>query len=82
MGALPQPGVPLVLKALPVSHAIRSRVENAVTLEEIARLAGVSRSTVSRVVNADRRYEPINSKSKRIRIAGFGYRWPRLGGIY
>jgi LacI family transcriptional regulator len=30
-------------------------VENAVTLEEIARLAGVSRSTVSRVVNGDRR---------------------------
>jgi LacI family transcriptional regulator len=30
-------------------------VENAVTLEEIARLAGVSRSTVSRVVNCDRR---------------------------
>jgi LacI family transcriptional regulator len=30
-------------------------VENAVTLEEIARIAGVSRSTVSRVVNGDRR---------------------------
>lgn len=35
--------------------ALRSRVENAVTLEEIARLAGVSRSTVSRVVNGDHR---------------------------
>ncbi len=30
-------------------------MEGAVTLEEIARLAGVSRSTVSRVVNGDRR---------------------------
>jgi LacI family transcriptional regulator len=43
------------LRALPVSHALELRVENAVTLEEIARLAGVSRSTVSRVVNGDRR---------------------------
>lgn len=31
---------------------------------------------------ADRRYEPINSTSKRIRIDGFGFRWLRLGGIY
>ncbi|MGH2617456.1 MAG: LacI family DNA-binding transcriptional regulator [Thermomicrobiales bacterium] len=34
---------------------LRHRMENAVTLEEIAHLAGVSRSTVSRVVNGDRR---------------------------
>ena len=31
---------------------------------------------------ANRRYEPINSTSKRIRIDGFGFRWLRLGGIY
>jgi LacI family transcriptional regulator len=34
---------------------MRIPMEGAVTLEEIARLAGVSRSTVSRVVNGDRR---------------------------
>jgi LacI family transcriptional regulator len=37
------------------SDALRFPPEGAVTLEEIARLAGVSRSTVSRVVNGDRR---------------------------
>jgi len=41
-------------------------VENAVTLEEIARLAGVSRSTVSRVVNGDRRV----SDAARQRVQG------------
>jgi LacI family transcriptional regulator len=44
-----------LLQALPVSHALGLHEENAVTLEEIARIAGVSRSTVSRVVNGDRR---------------------------
>ena len=38
-----------------MAAVLRSLGENAVTLEEIARLAGVSRSTVSRVVNGDRR---------------------------
>jgi maltose alpha-D-glucosyltransferase/alpha-amylase len=31
---------------------------------------------------ADRRYEPLDAKTKRTRINGFGYRWLRLGGIY
>ena len=31
---------------------------------------------------ADRRYEPVDTKTKRMRINGFGYRWLRLGGIY
>jgi maltose alpha-D-glucosyltransferase/alpha-amylase len=31
---------------------------------------------------ADRRYEPLDAKSTRIRINGFGFRWLRLGGIY
>jgi maltose alpha-D-glucosyltransferase/alpha-amylase len=31
---------------------------------------------------ADRRYEPLDAKSPRMRINGFGYRWLRLGGIY
>ena len=44
-----------MLQARPVSHALGLRMENALTLEEIARIAGVSRSTVSRVVNGDRR---------------------------
>jgi LacI family transcriptional regulator len=44
-----------LLQALPDSHALGLHAENAVTLEEIARIAGVSRSTVSRVVNGDRR---------------------------
>jgi LacI family transcriptional regulator len=37
----------------------RSGLEALVTLEEIARLAGVSRSTVSRVVNGDRRVSDV-----------------------
>jgi LacI family transcriptional regulator len=44
-----------MLEARSGSYALELRLENAVTLEEIARLAGVSRSTVSRVVNGDRR---------------------------
>ncbi len=62
MGALPQSVARL--EARPGSYARRSRVENAVTLEEIARLAGVSRSTVSRVVNDDRRV----SDAARLRV--------------
>src|SRR5215213_2076208 len=53
-------------QALQVSYALGLRVENAVTLEEIARIAGVSRSTVSRVVNGDRRV----SDAARQRVQG------------
>lgn len=38
-----------------LANAIRRLLEDSLTLEEIARLAGVSRSTVSRVVNGDHR---------------------------
>jgi maltose alpha-D-glucosyltransferase/alpha-amylase len=31
---------------------------------------------------ADRRYEPLDPKTQRMRINGFGYRWLRLGGVY
>ncbi len=31
---------------------------------------------------ADRRYEPLDPKTQRIRINGFGYRWLCLGGVY
>jgi hypothetical protein len=31
---------------------------------------------------ADRRYEPLNPKTQRMRINGYGYRWLRLGGVY
>jgi maltose alpha-D-glucosyltransferase/alpha-amylase len=31
---------------------------------------------------ADRRYEPFDAKTQRLRINGFGYRWLRLGGVY
>src|ERR671913_390945 len=31
---------------------------------------------------ADRRYEPLDGKSPRMRINGFGFRWLRLGGVY
>jgi LacI family transcriptional regulator len=44
-----------LLRGLSDSYALGLHLENAVTLEEIARIAGVSRSTVSRVVNGDRR---------------------------
>ena len=31
---------------------------------------------------ADRRYEPLEPKTQRIRTNGFRYRWLRLAGVY
>jgi maltose alpha-D-glucosyltransferase / alpha-amylase len=38
--------------------------------------------TTATCLFADRRYEPLDAKTNRMRINGFGYRWLRLGGIY
>jgi maltose alpha-D-glucosyltransferase / alpha-amylase len=31
---------------------------------------------------ADRRYDPLDPKTQRLRLSGFGFRWLRLGGVY
>jgi maltose alpha-D-glucosyltransferase/alpha-amylase len=31
---------------------------------------------------ANRQYGPIDAKSQRVRLDGFGYRWLRIGGVY
>src|SRR5215211_7868212 len=65
MGALPQhnhwPAKPMHtlldrrMAAGPCDGPLRDRPKGSMNLEEVARLAGVSRSTVSRVVNDDPR---------------------------
>jgi maltose alpha-D-glucosyltransferase/alpha-amylase len=39
------------------------------------------RETATDLVS-DRPYEPVDLKSDRMRINGYGYRWLRLGGAY
>jgi LacI family transcriptional regulator len=52
----------------------RSRVNNAPTLDDVARLAGVSPITVSRLINGQTRVRPDTARKIRTAIARLGYK--------
>ncbi|PYC88505.1 LacI family transcriptional regulator [Streptomyces tateyamensis] len=57
-----------------MSEALRSAgPRTAATLEDVARVAGVSRATVSRVINGIRNVDPAIQEKVRRAIAGIGY---------
>ncbi|MFC9324592.1 LacI family DNA-binding transcriptional regulator [Kitasatospora sp. NPDC057015] len=56
-----------------MSEALRSAVNRSTTLEDVARVAGVSRATVSRVINGIRNVDPAIQESVRLAIASTGY---------
>ena len=56
-----------------MSEALRSAASRSTTLEDVARVAGVSRATVSRVINGIRNVDPAIQESVRRAIASTGY---------
>ncbi|WP_371478667.1 LacI family DNA-binding transcriptional regulator [Kitasatospora sp. NBC_00315] len=56
-----------------MSEALRSAAGRSTTLEDVARVAGVSRATVSRVINGIRNVDPAIQESVRLAIASTGY---------
>ncbi|WP_329499298.1 LacI family DNA-binding transcriptional regulator [Kitasatospora herbaricolor] len=56
-----------------MSEVLRSAVNRSTTLEDVARVAGVSRATVSRVINGIRNVDPAIQESVRLAIASTGY---------
>jgi len=56
-----------------MSEATRSAARRSATLEDVARVAGVSRATVSRVINGVRNVDPAIQETVRVAIAATGY---------
>ncbi|WP_371477277.1 LacI family DNA-binding transcriptional regulator [Kitasatospora sp. NBC_00315] len=56
-----------------MSDALRTAASRPATLEDVARVAGVSRSTVSRVINGIRNVDPDIQETVREAIAATGY---------
>ncbi|MEV7180843.1 LacI family DNA-binding transcriptional regulator [Kitasatospora sp. NPDC093679] len=56
-----------------MSEALRPAAQRSATLEDVARVAGVSRATVSRVINGIRNVDPAIQESVRRAVASTGY---------
>ncbi|MDJ0342158.1 LacI family DNA-binding transcriptional regulator [Streptomyces sp. H10-C2] len=56
-----------------MSEALRPAPSGPPTLEDVARVAGVSRATVSRVINGTRNVDPLIQQTVREAIAATGY---------
>ena len=56
-----------------MSEALRPAANRSATLEDVARAAGVSRATVSRVINGIRNVDPAIQESVRLAVAATGY---------
>jgi DNA-binding LacI/PurR family transcriptional regulator len=56
-----------------MSEALRPAAARSATLEDVARIAGVSRATVSRVINGIRNVDPAIQETVRQAIATTGY---------